>query len=237
VATPWRGREEGGRGRRGKKEREKPAGARGRAHMLHEPPINPSAGREPRATSNKPRSKSRAQRGSMYCQPIHAPAESRGPCPRTVASPGEPRGGMWRPCRMQGSVHPLRSSRTTCRCSMGSGQRRCCAAHRVDRRLGVHVGARAPSRCPRSGWGPARGWELDGRQDARRRPKSMVSMCSEEAAPPVTCPLGARGHDTGKPKGSVATPWRGSERAGGGGETRKREGTAAGARRRAQQPS
>ena len=91
------------------------------------------------------------------------------------------------------------------------------------------------ARCPRSGRRPARGWELDGRLDARRRPKSMVSMRSEKAAPPVPGPLGASELDTGKPKGSVAAPWRGERRAGEGGETRRRGDKPAGARRRAQQ--
>ena len=63
------------------------------------------------------------------------------------------------------------------------------------------------ARCPRSGRRSARGWELDGRQDARRQPKSVMKMRSEKAAPPVPGPLGASGLDTGKPKGIVAVPW------------------------------
>jgi len=88
------------------------------------------------------------------------------------------------------------------------------------------------ARCPRSGRRPARGWELDGRQDARRRSRSLMSTRSEKVAPPVPGPLGASEPDTGKPKGSVAAPWRGRGE-GGRGRRDKKEGSQASRRPRA----
>jgi len=96
-----------------------PAGVR---NKVHEPSIIPSAGREPRATTSKSRSKSRAQGRGTHGQTIQAPAESRGPCQHNCSKSKQSKGPGVRPQRAQGSAHLFQPSCTTCRCSTGPGQ-------------------------------------------------------------------------------------------------------------------